>query len=131
MTSRARTAHQVVGIRAVFRPASRPPEAGQASIELLCALPFLLAAALAAAQLLAVGYASVLAGNAAEAGALTLAGGGDARTGVRAALPGWSRAHARVEASGGEVRVRMRPPSLIRALARELEVTATAAVEEP
>ena len=58
-----------------------------------------------AAQLLAVGYSSVLAGNAAEAGALALAGGGDPRAGARAALPGWSRAHARVSVSGGEVRV--------------------------
>ncbi|HEY7455147.1 MAG TPA: hypothetical protein VH683_11300 [Thermoleophilaceae bacterium] len=109
----------------------RGPEAGQASAELLCMLPLLLAAALAAAQLLAVGYASVLAGNAAEAGALTLAGGGDARAGVRAALPGWSRARARVDVSGGEVQVHLRPPTLIRALARELEVTAKASVEAP
>jgi hypothetical protein len=94
-------------------------------------LPLLLAVALAAAQLLAVGYASVLAGNAAEAGALTLAGGGDARAGVRAALPGWSRARARVDVSGGEVQVHLRPPTLIRALARELEVTAKASVEAP
>ena len=128
MTSRE---HRVVGIRCGFRNADPPPEAGQASVELLCVLPFLLAAALAAAQLLAVGYASVLAGNAAEAGALRLAGGGDARAGVRAALPGWSRARAHVDVSGGEVRVRLRPPALLRALARELEVSATAAVEAP
>jgi hypothetical protein len=94
-------------------------------------LPLLLAVALAAAQVLAVGYASVLAGNAAEAGALTLAGGGDARAGVRAALPGWSRAHARVEVRGGEVRVHLRPPALLRPLAGELEVAATASVEAP
>jgi len=107
------------------------PEAGQASIELLYMLPLLLAIALAAAQLLAVGYASVLAGNAAEAAALTLAGGGDAREGARAALPGWSRARARVDVAQGEVRVRLHPPSLLRALARELEVSAHASVEAP
>jgi hypothetical protein len=111
------------------RPAA--DERGQASIELLCLLPLLLAVALAAAQMLAVGYASVLAGNAAEAGALTLAGGGDPRAGVRAALPGWSRARARVDVSGGEVRVRLRPPALLRPLAEELEVSATASVEPP
>jgi predicted ATPase len=106
-------------------------ERGQATLELLGLLPVLLAVALAGAQLLAVGYSSVLAGNAAEAGALGLAGGGDPRAGARAALPGWSRAHARVSVSGGEVRVRLRPPTLLRALAERLEVSATATVEAP
>ena len=104
-------------------------ERGQATLELLGLLPVLLAVALAGAQLLAVGYSSVLAGNAAEAGALALAGGADPRAGARAALPGWSRAHARVSVSGGQVRVRMRPPSLLRSLAERLEVAASAAVE--
>jgi hypothetical protein len=94
-------------------------------------LPVLLAVALAGAQLLAVGYSSVLAGNAAEAGALALAGGGDPRVGAREALPGWSRAHAQVSVSGGEVRVRLRPPALLRSLAERLEVSASATVEAP
>ena len=106
-------------------------ERGQATLELLGLLPLLLAVALAGAQLLAVGYSSVLAGNAAEAGALALADGGDPRAGARAALPGWSRTHARVSVSGGEVRVRLRPPTLLRALADRLEVSARAAVEAP
>jgi pilus assembly protein CpaE len=106
-------------------------ERGQATLELLGLLPVLLALALAGAQLLAVGYSSVLAGNAAEAGALALAGGGDPRVGAREALPGWSRAHARVTVSGGEVRVELRPPTLLRALAGNLEVSATATVEAP
>jgi pilus assembly protein CpaE len=106
-------------------------ERGQATLELLGLLPLLLAVALAGAQLLAVGYSSILAGNAAEAGALALAGGGDARMGARAALPGWSRAHARVAVSGGEVRVRLRPPTLLRSLAERLEVSASATVEAP
>jgi hypothetical protein len=106
-------------------------ERGQATLELLGLLPVLLAIALAGAQLLAVGYSSVLAGNAAEAGALALAGGADPRAGVRAALPGWSRTHARVSVSGGEVRVRLRPPTLLGPLAERLEVSASAAVEAP
>jgi hypothetical protein len=106
-------------------------ERGQASVELLGLLPLLLAVALAAAQLLAVGYSSVLAGNAAEAGALALAGGGDPRASVRDALPGWSRAHARVSVSGGEVRVQLHPPTLLRPLAERLAVSASAAVEPP
>jgi hypothetical protein len=127
--------------RAARSPRSRAPERvgagerGQASLELLAALPVLLAIALTGAQLLAVGYSSVLAGNAAEAGALALAGGGggaeDAEAAVRAALPGWSRAHARVSVTGGHVRVTLRPPTLIRALTGELHVRADASVEAP
>ena len=94
-------------------------------------VPAVLVAGLAAFQLLAVGYASVLAGGAAEAGALALAGGGDPRAGARAALPGWSRARARIDVRGGRVEVRLRPPSPLATLARELEITATAAVEAP
>jgi pilus assembly protein CpaE len=106
-------------------------ERGQATLELLGLLPLLLAVALAGAQLLAVGYSSILAGNAAEAGALALAGGGDPGMGARSALPGWSQAHARVSVSGGEVRVRLRPPTLLRSLAERLEVSASATVEAP
>jgi hypothetical protein len=106
-------------------------EQGQGSVEFLAALPVVVVVALTAAQLLAVGYSSVLAGNAAEAGALALAGGGDPRAAARAAMPGWSRARARVNVEGGEVRVRLRPPTLLRALTGELGVSAKAAVEAP
>jgi hypothetical protein len=117
------------------RPASAAaPSAqrGQASVELLAVLPLLVALGLAALQLLAVGYAGILAGNAAEAGALALAGGSgpaDARAGARTALPGWSRARTRVRVEGGRVTVRLRPPSLLQVLAERLEVTADASVE--
>jgi hypothetical protein len=104
---------------------------GQATVEVLALVPVIVAVGLGLLQLLAVGYASVLAGNAAEAGALALAGGADARSGARQALPGWSRARARVEVTGGRVAVHLRPPSPLRALADGLEVTATAAVEAP
>ena len=104
---------------------------GQGSVEFLAAVPVVVLVALAAAQLLAVGYSSVLAGNAAEAGALALAGGGDPRAAARGAIPGWSRARAQVSVQGGEVRVRLRPPTLLRALTGELGVSAEAAVEAP
>jgi hypothetical protein len=103
-------------------------ENGQAAVELLGALPVLLVLGLAVAQLLAVGYAAVLAGNAAEAGALALAARADAEASVRNALPGWSRAGASVNVAGGRVTVRLRPPSLMSALARRLEVASTASV---
>jgi pilus assembly protein CpaE len=111
--------------------ARRDRELGQAAVELLAVLPLLVVVALAAAQLLAVGYSSVLAGNAAEAGALALAGGADPAAAARQALPGWSRARARVAVKGGEVSVNLRPPTLLRRLADELEVAATASVEAP
>jgi hypothetical protein len=94
-------------------------------------MPVILAMGIGVLQLLAVGYAGVLAGNAAEAGALALAAGTDARAGARQALPGWSRARARVEVDGGRVAVHLRPPSPLSSLADGLEVTATAAVEAP
>jgi hypothetical protein len=97
-------------------------------VELLGALPVVLLFGLVLLQLLAVGYAAVLAGNAAEAGALAVADGGEASAAAREAVPGWSRAGMRVRVSGGRVEVRMRPPSALAALARELEVHAHAAV---
>jgi pilus assembly protein CpaE len=101
---------------------------GQASVELLGALPVVMLVGLVLLQLLAVGYAAVLAGNAAEAAALAVAGGGEATAAAREAVPGWSRAAMRVRVNGGRVEVRMRPPSALAALARELEVKAHAAV---
>ena len=106
-------------------------ERGQASVELLGSLPALLLVALVLMQAGAVGYAAVLAGSAAEAGALAMAAGGDPPSGARESLPGWSRARARVEAGHGKVRVHLRPPALLRVLSDELEVSAEAAVNAP
>ncbi len=106
-------------------------ERGQGSVEFLALLPLVLVVALGVAQLLAVGYSSVLAGNAAEAGALALAGGGNPSAAARSAIPGWSRARARVSVRDGSVRVRVQPPTLIRSLTGQLEVAAEAAVEAP
>jgi hypothetical protein len=119
------------GVVVPWRAVTADADRGQGSVEFLAVVPVVLLVALAAAQLLAVGYSSVLAGNAAEAGALALAGGGDPRAAARAAMPGWSRARAGVSVAGGEVRVHMRPPTLLRALTGELGVSARAAVETP
>ncbi|HEV3379051.1 MAG TPA: hypothetical protein VG126_17390 [Thermoleophilaceae bacterium] len=104
---------------------------GQATVEVMALLPLVVAVGLGLLQLLAVGYASVLAGNAAEAGALAVAAGDDGRAGARQALPGWSRARGRVDVDGGRVEVELRPPSPVNALAEALEVKASAAVERP
>jgi hypothetical protein len=103
-------------------------ERGQAQVELLGAVPVVLVLGLVLMQALAVGYSSVLAGTAAEAGALALAGGRDARAGARDALPGWSRARARVRVRDGRVRVTLRPPGPLRIVAGKLEVAGEAAV---
>ncbi len=104
-------------------------ERGQASVELLGMLPVVLLVGAVLLQLLAVGYSASLAGAAAEAGALAVAGGGDAREAARAAVPGWSRARMTVRSGDGRVSVLMRPPSPLRAVGRALELSASAAVE--
>jgi hypothetical protein len=101
---------------------------GQAAVELLAGLPVLLGLGVALAQLLAVGYSALLAGNAAEAGALAVAARADAAASARNALPGWTRAAASVQVRGGRVTVRVRPPSLLPVVGRALEVVSTASV---
>ena len=101
---------------------------GQATVELIGMLPLILLLGLVGFQLLAAGYSAVLAGHAAEAGAIAVAAGTDATAAARAAVPGWSRAGMKVEVDDGDVRVHMRPPSPLAAVARELEVHADAAV---
>lgn len=105
-----------------------PRESGQATIELLAGIPVLLLAGLLALQLLLAGYALTLADGAAEAGALALAAGRPAKRGAQEALPGWADDDVQVSVRGGEVVVRLRPPSPILALAERLAVTSTAFV---
>jgi hypothetical protein len=106
-------------------------ERGQASVELVAALPALLLAALVALQLLVAGYAMTLADGAAEAGALALASGGSAAKAARAALPGWAKDDVAVAIEGDRVSVRLRPPSPIDALSDRLTVSSTAAARRP
>ena len=100
-------------------------------MELLGAIPAVLLVALFLFQLGAVAYASVIAGSAAEAGALAMTARADPVAGARESLPGWSLARASVTASHGRVRVSLRPPSPIRAVSHALEVHAEAAVNAP
>jgi hypothetical protein len=83
---------------------------------------------LIALQLLLVGHALTLADGAAEAGALALAtGASEPAEAARASLPGWAREEAGVEVGGGEVTVRLRPPSPLGLLADRLIVSSSAA----
>ena len=106
-------------------------ERGQASVELLGAVPVVLLVGAVVLQLLAIGYSATLAGSAAEAGALAVAGGDDAERAARAAVPGWSRAGMRVESRGGLVSVRLRPPSPLSAVRDAVELKANARVKAP
>jgi hypothetical protein len=101
-------------------------ETGQASVELVAALPALLLAGLIGFQLLAVGYALTLADGAAEAGALALASGHPAKSSARAALPGWAEDDVEITVSGGRVTVRLSPPSPLPAIADRLTVSSFA-----
>ncbi len=106
-------------------------ERGQATVELVAALPALLLAAFVALQLLAAGYAMTLADGAAEAGALALASGGSAARAAREALPGWAKDDVSVAVVDGTVSVRLRPPSPIPVLGERLTITSSAAARPP
>src|SRR3954451_13446624 len=106
--------------------AARRPGSGQASIELLAALPALALAAALALQFLLVGYSITIADGAAEAGALAGTAGNDAKRAAVQALPGWARDRARVSAEGGRVRVELRPPAPLAVVARALAVSSEA-----
>ena len=87
---------------------------GQASVELIAAIPFLILATLVAIQLALIGFALWSAGSAARAGARSSYVGGIAESAARAALPGPLRRGAEVEApAGGPVEVEVRAPSLV------------------
>ena len=100
-------------------------ERGQATVELLAAIPLLLIAGAIALQLLLVGYALTLADGAAEAGALALAAGRPAKGAAEDSLPAWATERAEVVVRGGEVSVRLTPPSLLAAVADRLAVSSS------
>jgi hypothetical protein len=102
-------------------------EEGTASIELVAAVPVLLLALLAAAQVALAGQALWSASVAARAGARAALVGGDATAAARRALPPSMRAGSRV-AEGEGVSVRVPVPRLFPALPKVM-VGASAALE--
>jgi hypothetical protein len=95
----------------------RATQKGQASVELVAALPVLAVALLLAVQLAIVGYAFWSAGVAARAGARAAYVGGDGARAARASLPSALRSAASVHEDNG-VAVRVRAPSLVPGLPR-------------
>jgi hypothetical protein len=100
-------------------------ERGQATVELLAAIPLLLMAGAIALQLLLAGYALTLADGAAEAGALALAAGRPAKSAAEGSLPSWAEDEAEIAVHGGEVTVRLAPPSLLPAIGDRLAMTSS------
>jgi hypothetical protein len=101
-------------------------ECGQATVELVALLPLVLAVALTGATVLAGLAASEQAGQAAEAGAVALIQGRDARTAARRAIPGPPRPRTEIVVAGSRVTVTLRPRVPLGFLATALEATATA-----
>ena len=99
---------------------------GQAQLELIAAVPALVAVGLVLLQLMSVGYAQSLADGSAEAGAIALAAGSPVEEAALAALPGWASRRVEVDVSGGKVAVDLRPPAVLPVLARKLAVSSSA-----
>jgi hypothetical protein len=87
-------------------------QSGQASVELVAAIPVLFVLTLAVAQLAIAGYALWSAGAAARAGARAGYIGGDARAAARRSLPSPLRRDATIR-DGNGVSVRVAAPSLV------------------
>lgn len=92
-------------------------EGGTASVELIAVVPFLLLAALVAAQLAVAGYALWSAGIAARAGARADLVGGNGRAAARRALPAILRDGAGLSGDDG-IAVRVVVPRILPGLPR-------------
>jgi Flp pilus assembly protein TadG len=90
-------------------PQSIPGTAGQASVELVAALPVVLVVALAAFAVISAHAAAEQAGEAAEAGAVAILQDHDPRAAARAALPAAVRPRAQIVIAGTRVHVQVRP----------------------
>ena len=102
-------------------------DAGQASVELVAVVPFVLLCAAVAWQLALAGQTAWLCANAARVAARAEAVGRDGRAAARSALPASLSRHLVVSRTrGGAVRVRVRVPVLLRRWASPLVVSASA-----
>jgi hypothetical protein len=102
-------------------------DVGQASVELVAAVPFVLLCVAVAWQLALAGQTAWLCANAARVAARADAVGRDAREAARSALPESLRRGLAVSRTrGGAVRVRVRVPVLVRSWSTPLVVSASA-----
>jgi hypothetical protein len=120
------TARDDTTARRPVREVTARRAAGQATVEVVGMLPLIALVAFAALQALAAGVASELADHAAEAGAVAILEGSDPHDAAKDAIPGWSGAHVDVSVHGKTVRVKVRPPALLRSVGDLLASTAEA-----
>ena len=104
-------------------------ERGQASVELVAAMPLVLAVGAIAWQLALAGHTAWMTAHAARAGARADVVGADAAAAARSALPAGLRRGSVVQRMrGGGVRVRVRVPALLYRWSSPASVGATASL---
>jgi pilus assembly protein CpaE len=107
------------------------PQTGQASVEMLAAVPFVLLAGAIVWQLALVGYSAWLCANAARVAARADAVGLDARAAVRSAVPRSFQRGVEVErVAGGAMRVKVRVPLVVPGQPSPVRVGAVARLAE-
>ncbi len=105
------------------------PESGQASVELVAVLPFVMLAALAAWQIALAGHTLWLTAGAARAAARADTVGSSAQRAARSALPDSMERGLSVERlRAGGVRVTVRMPLLLRGWRSPVEMTAVSSL---
>jgi pilus assembly protein CpaE len=109
----------------------REDQRGQASVELLGALPAALLVVAIGWQLLLAGQTTWLAANAARVAARANAVGEDPEAAARGSLPSYLRGGLVVagDEGSGRVRVRVRVPLVLRRMSSPVSVGAVAAME--
>jgi pilus assembly protein CpaE len=104
-------------------------ERGQAAVEFVAVLPFVVVAALVAWQLVLVGHVAWVTAAAARSAARAAVVGRDARAAARSALPPPLRDAARVSSAlGGPVRVSVPIPFVVYGLRTPLRFSAAASL---
>ena len=99
---------------------------GQASVELVACAGALVLVGLLGLQLLAIGYAAVMADHSAQAAAGAILNDRAPGDAAREAIPGWPERGLAVRRSREKVSVTLTPPSLLRVLNGRLAVTGEA-----
>ncbi|NLT07305.1 MAG: pilus assembly protein [Solirubrobacterales bacterium] len=102
---------------------------GQAGVELIGALPFVLLLAALLWQCALTGHTAWLAAHAARAGARAEVVDGDVRAAARSALPAALERDLEVERTRGRVTVRVRIPLLLHGWRTPVAIGASAALE--
>jgi hypothetical protein len=97
----------------MFRSRSPRGQDGQASVELVAAVPILVGILVALVQLALVGYVLWCAGAAARAGARAGFVGGDAKAAARSAIPDVLESGAGIRNRDGAIEVTLAAPALL------------------